>query len=228
MSYADMITILMAFFVVMYSMAGQKDTAKEQAVMASLRMWLGGMAAPWPDMHVGGGLLQEGKGNGPQAGRSSIPANLRRPVTSGNVIYFSALEQNLTGEEKELIRQAARNTERQTSPDRDSRPPQPPAPAGRFALPRPGRPDLGQMPRNSRLPGFAGHRIGADSDGRCHGVGAGRGNRRSAIADPRFTCRFAAAGNFPGKPESVVSKLVEACAGTGFGRRHAPARGEPK
>jgi len=38
MSYADMITILMAFFVVMYSMAGNnKDTAKEQAVLKSLR-----------------------------------------------------------------------------------------------------------------------------------------------------------------------------------------------
>jgi chemotaxis protein MotB len=41
MSYADMITILMAFFVVMYSMAGNKDTAKEAAVLRSLRENLG-------------------------------------------------------------------------------------------------------------------------------------------------------------------------------------------
>jgi chemotaxis protein MotB len=41
MSYADMITILMAFFVVMYSMAGNKDTVKEAAVLRSLRNNLG-------------------------------------------------------------------------------------------------------------------------------------------------------------------------------------------
>ena len=41
MSYADMITILMAFFVVMYSMAGSKDEGKEEEVLDSLRIWLG-------------------------------------------------------------------------------------------------------------------------------------------------------------------------------------------
>lgn len=44
MSYADMITILMAFFVVMYSMAGAKDTVKEEAVMKSLRNQFGPLA----------------------------------------------------------------------------------------------------------------------------------------------------------------------------------------
>ncbi len=48
MSYADMITILMAFFVVMYSMAGNKDNGKSEAVMASLREWLGPTDTPWP------------------------------------------------------------------------------------------------------------------------------------------------------------------------------------
>jgi chemotaxis protein MotB len=47
MSYADMITILMAFFVVMYSMASGKDNKKEQAVMRSLREQFG---ASWPGM----------------------------------------------------------------------------------------------------------------------------------------------------------------------------------
>jgi chemotaxis protein MotB len=40
-SYADMITILMSFFVVMFSMAGSKDTKKEQPVMMSLRRQFG-------------------------------------------------------------------------------------------------------------------------------------------------------------------------------------------
>jgi chemotaxis protein MotB len=40
-SYADMITILMSFFVVMFSMAGQKDGKKEEPVMQSLRRQFG-------------------------------------------------------------------------------------------------------------------------------------------------------------------------------------------
>jgi chemotaxis protein MotB len=49
MSYADMITILMAFFVVMYSMAGdKKENPKVEAVMGSLRNWLGPARDHWP------------------------------------------------------------------------------------------------------------------------------------------------------------------------------------
>lgn len=47
MSYADMITILMAFFVVLYSMAGTKDVQKEAAVMESLHERFG---PTWPNL----------------------------------------------------------------------------------------------------------------------------------------------------------------------------------
>ena len=40
-SYADMITILMAFFVVMYSMAGRADTEKQEPVLSSFRRQFG-------------------------------------------------------------------------------------------------------------------------------------------------------------------------------------------
>jgi chemotaxis protein MotB len=40
-SYADMITILMSFFVVMFSMAGSKDPKKEEPVIMSLRRQFG-------------------------------------------------------------------------------------------------------------------------------------------------------------------------------------------
>ena len=107
MSYADMITILMAFFVVMYSMAGAKDEKKEEAVMASLRMALGGIAAPWPDLHAGANMQVEGKGTGPRAGRSSIPSNLRKPTMAGNVFYFNAVDKDLNEQDKERVRMAA-------------------------------------------------------------------------------------------------------------------------
>ncbi len=70
MSYADMITILMAFFVVMYSMAGSsKDKDKEDAVMKSLRDRFG------PNWHNMVGI-----GDGPYVPKNSMLAQM---VSSG-------------------------------------------------------------------------------------------------------------------------------------------------
>ncbi len=70
MSYADMITILMAFFVVMYSMAGPpKDKKKEEAVFKSLREQFG---PRWPG--------SAGSGAGAFLGRNSI---LTKMMTTG-------------------------------------------------------------------------------------------------------------------------------------------------
>lgn len=107
MSYADMITILMAFFVVMYSMAGQKDVKKEQAVMNSLRLWLGGVQAPWPDLHSTGTASSKGRGGGPRDGRSKIPVVARGLSAGGDALYFDAAEPELSSAAQQQLRKAA-------------------------------------------------------------------------------------------------------------------------
>ncbi|HWC88648.1 MAG TPA: flagellar motor protein MotB, partial [Pirellulales bacterium] len=107
MSYADMITILMAFFVVMYSMAGQKDVKKEQAVMNSLRLWLGGVQAPWPDLHSTGTASSKGHGGGPRDGRSKMPAVARGLSAGGDALYFDATEPGLSPALKKQLRKTA-------------------------------------------------------------------------------------------------------------------------
>lgn len=52
MSYADMITILMAFFVVMYSLAGSKDEQQEEALLRALRKQFGHFANQTPGKRV--------------------------------------------------------------------------------------------------------------------------------------------------------------------------------
>ena len=89
MSYADMITILMAFFVVMYSMAGTPDEAKEEAVFRSLartvrsddsRLASDGARALCPDRLANGSMDQHGRRTPPkqQQGRSRKPRTARR------------------------------------------------------------------------------------------------------------------------------------------------------
>ncbi len=77
MSYADMITILMAFFVVMYSMAGTPDKSKEEAIFKSLRDQFGTMMPGWISMgrgtfiHKDSQILRRnGSGNSSQSNKS--------------------------------------------------------------------------------------------------------------------------------------------------------------
>jgi chemotaxis protein MotB len=104
-SYADMITILMAFFVVMYSMAGTKDAAKQDPVMSSLRKQFGRFTGSPSGKYVPRSAQLAGVGAGPVKRVGAIPGgaepkapigeNARvttiRPggqVTIGGVIYF--------------------------------------------------------------------------------------------------------------------------------------------
>lgn len=111
MSYADMITILMAFFVVMYSMAGSKDPVKEEAVMHSLRHSLG------PFHGVLGRFLPRSKltemGRQPPPSEHEVrdrqpvlrapPPNVPRvppghPLATGGLVYFDEGSTELSDE----------------------------------------------------------------------------------------------------------------------------------
>src|SRR5688500_2476046 len=77
-SFADMVTILMAFFVVMYAMSGPKDVQKEEAVFSSLRRSLG----RWPVLPQGTWVPRSSKlaafatvGRGDETGTTHDPAS---------------------------------------------------------------------------------------------------------------------------------------------------------
>lgn len=115
MSYADMITILMAFFVVMYSMAGSKDTMKEAAVLRSLRLNLGpfksalGSFVPRNSKFAElTGTPPNAKPNAPHEPPHGTPAHVPRvpagqPLAKGGIIYFAIDAAELSNENRHQL-----------------------------------------------------------------------------------------------------------------------------
>jgi chemotaxis protein MotB len=114
-SFADMVTILMAFFVVMYSMSGPKDVEKEEAVLNSLRKSLG----RWPAVPAGTWVPRDsklaayaslGRGDGPGTapqpepapGHGGLPRVEREPPRTqtvlGGTVYFDDGAEGLSDE----------------------------------------------------------------------------------------------------------------------------------
>lgn len=118
MSYADMITILMAFFVVMYSMAGSKDPDKEEAVMHSLRHSLGpfqgvlGRFLPKSKLTEMGAMPttdQENRERQPVL--RALPPTVPRvppgqPLAHGGLVYFDEGSTDLSEENQHQLRLA--------------------------------------------------------------------------------------------------------------------------
>lgn len=105
MSYADMITILMAFFVVMYSMAGKADEAKQEAVFQSLRIWLGGFRGPGPDKS------SSRQTTAPEKGATEQPNTVktyraRESTTAGGTFYYNADQQGFSEEDEQKLKAA--------------------------------------------------------------------------------------------------------------------------
>ena len=111
MSYADMITILMAFFVVMYSMAGDnKDEEKAEKVMHSLRVWLGGYNDDFPTTRTQKAPVG-GKGKGQFDERPEDPLLAKRKeedsLVSGGTIFVQASAEAFSEEQKATLRRVA-------------------------------------------------------------------------------------------------------------------------
>lgn len=115
MSYADMITILMAFFVVMYSMAGSKDTIKEAAVLRSLRLNLGPFKSALGSFVPKNSKFAEWTGTPPNSRPDAAheppqgtPAYLPRvsagqPLAKGGMIYFALDAAGLSDENRHQL-----------------------------------------------------------------------------------------------------------------------------
>ncbi len=122
-SYADMITILMAFFVVMFSMAGQKDAKHEDPVLSSLRRQFGRFSGPASNQLLpsGAGAVKVGTPkavippketkNPGLAGDHVRVMNVRQgdQVTIGGVIYFEPTATDLTEKQQAQLQTIAKD-----------------------------------------------------------------------------------------------------------------------
>jgi chemotaxis protein MotB len=120
-SYADMITILMAFFVVMFSMAGTKDVKKEDPVMSSLRRQFGRFVGMPTSQYVpvGSALTVKAVALKPSPQKEARNRGLLgdfprvatiRPgdqATIGGVIYFDAGKTDLNDDQKRQLQTTA-------------------------------------------------------------------------------------------------------------------------
>ncbi len=122
-SYADMITILMSFFVVMFSMAGSKNPKKEDPVMMSLRRQFGrfvGVPATTylpPDSKLNPKNTSQKPSPTPHnsktpglLGENNHVATVRQgdQKTIGGVIYFKGRTIDLTDDQREQLQQTAK------------------------------------------------------------------------------------------------------------------------
>ncbi|HKD36345.1 MAG TPA: flagellar motor protein MotB [Pirellulales bacterium] len=120
-SYADMITILMAFFVVMFSMAGTKDVKKEDPVMMSLRRQFGRFVGLPTTQYVPASSAlstkavsvkpapQKESRNRGLVGDFPRVATIRPgdQATIGGVIYFDAGKSELNDEQRQHLQSTA-------------------------------------------------------------------------------------------------------------------------
>lgn len=122
-SYADMITILMSFFVVMFSMAGTKDVKKEEPVMMSLRRQFGRFVGLPTSQYVpaGSALNTKAVAMKPTPAKESRNRGLVgdhprvstiRPgdqATIGGVIHFAVGSSDLTEEHRRQLQETAQD-----------------------------------------------------------------------------------------------------------------------